>query len=1493
MIGMLWGASNILTTTSASRQWWWFITSDFWDQNPSQWNIKYALFGDGTPWSTAYTRVWNTSCVPTNVVVLSSLAGWSLANNTIYVVNSWTYTFTATLDIGDCSTLIGKGDVYIRPANASISTLITSINRNNIIIDNIKLDGQNLWVLWVDIDSSNNITVNNISAYNHDFGIWIYWSTATAVDNTRLFNNTNGWYSDTSSITINNSQFFNNTNGLRVDTIYNSTINNSQFFNNTNAIHAIAASLVLNNSIFFNNTVWYYGWATTWILNSVSLYNNTLWLKVENSWTVDYYGNIKIFNNTNLATITTWSIFHPWSTPLASRSAWGIENSPVTMDYDRVTNPQNGLGQWLLNGSNRSSLRDVLSFDPTQKPIRYVFWGNILKQISPLRYNWTTLEEFGIDGYDYSTTKYIAEPESTLSSPQQTIVNQYFWIWSAYTANRDTNWCSLSAFQIKVLNPTTFNTTYNFEDHTLYILTGGEYRSNVGWSTNGFVFNGNCIALIGTANTKFTKSGGGGLNSIFYANNKRNIIIDTIKIDGSYYNNSIYSLKTKYGIQFDGASNNNTFNSIQSYNNSQYGIYLGLSSHHNTIANSQIFNNLIAGIHLYYSSNYNVINNTQSYNNNGYGIWFANGSNRNTINNFQAYNNTVWIFWDLTTKENVINRSAIYNNSDVGIYLKNSSNNMFNDIRVYNNTIGIKALYSSQDNKYYGELKLFDNTWGNFDGTNGSDTYFTAGTAGLFPYAGTLSTWINMMSCMYVSKPVVSGSSLTLYPTTCTNKGYSSLFETPSMTYINYEFGLHMYKQKVPVRYTTGNNLIQLPSQYDANKYITEAFAIRDTTPESVNFISSGAAQLLTWYTTNVYTAAVINTQITGTLSFLPNTTSGYLIISGTNVWMTWVINNNDTLQISLLTRSGYNQTITGTLTLWSVTTVFTVTTRWVNQTPDTWSFAFANLTSISPNTITWSTVTVTWIETGVLASLHFLPTTTSGRLEIYSGTTFINSGTTWLLVYSWYQVRALAKSSSGYAQTVTWYVNIGLWTGVFTIITKWSDTVAPTTPLLTYPLTGEKMFFVTFEWIASTDTGSGIEWYVYEIAEDIWFIHIIDTWFIATVTGTIGSPSTNFDATQNKYYWRIKAQDRDGNYSTRSSTWYFRAIDLSDRDFTHKNNANLKTYYDSNEITLAGIKTGSSIWATLDGTWSIYLNWTNAWTGVLVKNDDVIYISLKSSTDYDDTISTLLNLANRSLEFSITTRQGSDSSCSLEDVDKETIQVIFDNIVSNYSGEDSKFEEFLYTMQSMLSDEIDFTNDCNLQYFQDLIDEKLGINGNENINTWSHIAPNCKEYPVSFDTARNAYTSPSFTLITFFVNRDSLTRYIDSKNPGDCHINTYWAASWMFTNTDPSRHIASNGKIYTLQYGSQWYSANEFSVKKYFNTLSELRNYIDSKNPPQAVRSHTVDTTFTPQTYTAPNMKTYTIYKTDRWYMSYKLMKVRYFSTLDEIQYFIKINNK
>lgn len=185
--------------------------------------------------------------------------------------------------------------------------------------------------------------------------------------------------------------------------------------------------------------------------------------------------------------------------------------------------------------------------------------------------------------------------------------------------------------------------------------------------------------------------------------------------------------------------------------------------------------------------------------------------------------------------------------------------------------------------------------------------------------------------------------------------------------------------------------------------------------------------------------------------------------------------------------------------------------------------------------------------------------------------------------------------------------------------------------------------------------------------------------------------------------------------------------------------------------------------------------------------------------------------------------------------------------------------------MQSMLADEIDFTNDCNLQYLEDLINEDLGISLTGSVNTGTHIAPNCKEYGVTYENTKSAYTSPTFKVITYFANRDALTRYIDSKNPGDCHINTYGVSTWIFTNTDPAKHIAANGKIYTITSDGQGYTSPEFVSAKHFASISALRTYIDGNNPPLEVRNHQVDTSFTPQTYTAPNSKEYVIYKTNR----------------------------
>ena len=1488
IIGMLRWASNILSQTSASWQWWGFLTNDFWDQSPTNANIMYALFGDGTPGATAYTRLWTGSCIPTNIVTLSTGFAWfTWAANTIYILNAGSYTLTTPIVLnGNCSAFLGKGDVFIKPGNSTISPVIVDTNKDKTIIDNIKING-NWAATWVDISSTTNNSINNITVTNT---IWwgivsFWWSAINSISNSRIYNNV--IWAIWAYFNINNSLIYNNTGGIRAIAL---SLSNSQVFNNTIWMDGPwwwFPSIIywaINNSVFYNNNIGLH--ISDSIMNNVSFYNNDTGLDTFPWGYATGYWLLRFFNNTT--DISTGTIVFDSIIPVSSRTEGSLDTWSVSLDYERFTNPQNGSGQYLLSWTTLSSLRGTQStFNQNKNPIRYIFGWNILKQIAPIVFDGSTLIEYP----DYIASRYIAEPDSTLPIDQQLLVNQYFWSWSTFTQNWQTNWCSLSAFLVKTLTPGSFTTANNkFEDHTIYLLTGGEYRSAITSSTgNGFVFNGNCIALIGNNDTRFTKSSTVGISNMLYASNKRNIIIDSIKVDGLFYSTMLSSPKAQIAIKFDGTTNNNTINNAQVYNNSLYGIYLGLGSHHTTIINTQAFNNSAAGIHLYYASNYNVINNTQTYNNGSYGIWFANGSNRNTMNNFQSYNNMIGVFWDLTTQENIINRAAIYNNSDAGIYLKNASGNVLNDVKIYHNGVGIQTLYNSVGNKFYWELKLFDNTWGNLDGTNANDSFLSAGAAGLFAYAGVLSTGDTTMSCLDASNPTLSGNWATLLGTYCNDIWYVSAFESSYNTYVNYAFGLSMYKQKVPVRYDAGNALVQIPSQYNASKYIAEIFAIWDDTPEAVSFVWSGTAELNSWYTTNVYTAGTINTPVLVTLSFNPSTSSGYLTISGSNFGLTWLANNWDTIRINVLTRTGYNQTITGTITIWSVTTWFSVTTRNFIQTPTSWSFTFSSLTSVPLNTLTGSTITVSGLETGVLSSITFDPTSASGRLEIYSGTTLINSWTAGLLVYNGNQIKALVLSTSWYTQTITWYVTIGLWTWMFTITTKWSDVTPPTAPILTYPLSGEEMFFITFEWNASVDTWSWLAWYAYEIADDSNFSSIVNTWFISTTTDTMGVPRTNFSTITNRYYLRIRGKDRDGNYSSRSNNGYFKAINSTGRHLTGINNANLSTQYDSSTIILDGIKPGLMIWASTDANATLSKNGSNRGTGTFVQNGDTIGMTVRSSSIYSRTITWVLTLANRTLAFGVTTKPW--TGCSLSDTQMLATQSIFNELVQNYTGDLSRFNEFLYTMQSMLTDQIGFTHDCNLEYLATLISWAIG--GNIAVNTWVHTAPNCKQYPVSFDNTKLAYTSPTFRVITYFANRDSLTRYIDSKNPGDCHINTYSNSSLMFTNANPNRHIAPNGKVYTIQYGSQWYSSTEFTVNRYFSSIAELRNFIDNNNIPQAIRSHQIDVTFTPQTYTTPNGKDYIIYRTDRWYMSYKLMKVRYFSTLTEIQTFIRNNNK
>lgn len=260
-----------------------------------------------------------------------------------------------------------------------------------------------------------------------------------------------------------------------------------------------------------------------------------------------------------------------------------------------------------------------------------------------------------------------------------------------------------------------------------------------------------------------------------------------------------------------------------------------------------------------------------------------------------------------------------------------------------------------------------------------------------------------------------------------------------------------------------------------------------------------------------------------------------------------------------------------------------------------------------------------------------------------------------------------------------------------------------------------------------------------------------------------------------------------------------------------------------------------------------------------MITSQTPLRIELISSDEYDETVTSDISVAGITGSFSVTTKE---NACNLSRTQKLAITRIYELIKDEYDDTSSLLDDFLATFQSMLEDEVDITEDCTLEYLLELINDDLD---NLDVDTSNHIAPNCKEYQISYDNSERAYYSPNMKNRYYFINRETLIRHIDFYNPGDCHINTYGNASWSENRNTDEIHVAPNGKIYHLQVAGGGYTSSDFMGNKYFDSFEAMTSYIDRNNPAKDIRNHQVDRSFTPITYVAPNSKEYRIYKTNR----------------------------
>ena len=468
-------------------------------------------------------------------------------------------------------------------------------------------------------------------------------------------------------------------------------------------------------------------------------------------------------------------------------------------------------------------------------------------------------------------------------------------------------------------------------------------------------------------------------------------------------------------------------------------------------------------------------------------------------------------------------------------------------------------------------------------------------------------------------------------------------------------------------------------------------------------------------------------------------------------------------------------------------------------------------------------------------------------------------------------------------------------WSLSWYTVTGWIyiDTALPAAPIISTPTSGTFVCASTELVVnrsGSTDTWAGLSGYLYEISSNLGM-----TWIFLSGITTTGTASINAAIMSalavGTYYIRVSAIDNVGNIATGDivnfttsqsycTQWTGVMIVTST---IHLRNVDLDKVYRSDPIYIFGL-TGPALVSVTK--WMLFINNETGWatTGV-VTSSDALYIELISSNEYDTTVSSYLQVVGLTGTFSLTTKK---SNCVLSVGEKLVIENIYTDLKDEYDNDLSKLAEFLNTFQNMVEDESELSNSCTLEYLLELIQDEFDIEG---IDTSNHITPNCKEYSIGYDPDQQAYYAPEMMQRYYFVNRESLIRHIDYYNPGDCHINTY-TSNYRTQDSDPMRHTAPNGKIYHLigQYGG--FSAEEFATAKYFDSLQTIKTYIDLRNPAKEIWTHTVDTAFTPITYAAPNGKEYKIFKTNKWYMSYKLLRVKYYENLGDLKNLINVNN-
>ena len=119
--------------------------------------------------------------------------------------------------------------------------------------------------------------------------------------------------------------------------------------------------------------------------------------------------------------------------------------------------------------------------------------------------------------------------------------------------------------------------------------------------------------------------------------------------------------------------------------------------------------------------------------------------------------------------------------------------------------------------------------------------------------------------------------------------------------------------------------------------------------------------------------------------------------------------------------------------------------------------------------------------------------------------------------------------------------------------------------------------------------------------------------------------------------------------------------------------------------------------------------------------------------------------------------------------------------------------------------------------------------------NEETYISRSCKQYKIQYNQSLWAFTSPDLKKSEYFVNKEYLKRYIDSKNPQKegCPQNSWWISTSYKDNSESSdNYIAPNWKVYFISEQNWYFSSNELNSKENFNSISAIKYFIRDRNP-------------------------------------------------------------